>query len=88
MKSKCDHIYLENYGVLMLHSLFEHWPITKQALGIYTKIYSTKLIILTLILESSDGYAERVHLGNLCHLPAHTPIFLRYIIMNKFRKTY
>jgi WD repeat-containing protein 48 len=22
----------ENYGVLMLHSLFEHWPVTKQAL--------------------------------------------------------
>ena len=26
-------IYLENYGVLMLHSLFEHWSVTKQALG-------------------------------------------------------
>jgi hypothetical protein len=31
--------YLENYGVLMLHSLFEHWPVTKQALGIFLMIF-------------------------------------------------
>lgn len=39
-------IYLENYGVLMLHSLFEHWPVTKQVLGIYisTKIYCFHLL--------------------------------------------
>ncbi|CAF1393108.1 unnamed protein product [Rotaria sordida] len=42
----------------MLHSLFEYWPIVKQA------------------LEANDGYAERVHLENLCHIPGHTPIFL------------
>jgi len=48
----------ENYGVLMLHSLFEHWPVTKQA------------------LDTNDGYAERVHLDSLCHLPGHTPIFV------------
>jgi hypothetical protein len=25
--------FIENYGVIMLHSLFEHWSVTKQALG-------------------------------------------------------
>ena len=28
------------------------------------------------ILETNDGYAERVHLDNFCHLPSHTPIFV------------
>jgi hypothetical protein len=30
------------------------------------------------ILEINDGYAERVHLDNLCHLPGHTPVFVGY----------
>jgi len=61
----------------MLHSLFEHWPVTKQALGISIQFFnSIHLIIFLFILETNDGYAERIHLDNLCHLPGHTPIFV------------
>jgi hypothetical protein len=35
------------------------------------------------IIETNDGYAERVHLDNLCHLPGHTPIFVGYKIRMK-----
>jgi hypothetical protein len=61
----------------MLHSLFEHWPVTKQALGISIQfLNSIHLITFLFILETNDGYAERIHLDNLCHLPGHTPIFV------------
>ena len=26
--------------------------------------------------EANDGYAERIHFDNLCHLPGHTPIYV------------
>ena len=37
------------------------------------------------ILEINDGYAERVHLDNLCHLSGHTPVFVGYKIINKIK---
>lgn len=68
----------------MLHSLFEHWPITKQALGISSKfIFSMISNKFHSILDANDGYAERIHLDNLCHIPGHTPIFLWYVNQSK-----
>ena len=72
------HLFLlENYGVLMLHSLFEYWSVNKQALGMRPAHALFDLHVLSpMASEANDGYAERIHFDNLCHLPGHTPIFV------------